>query len=121
PVPPLSLPADPDKRPDLETLKRSDAVELFLQRARAVTPAFELTNSNAHIIAGICLRLDGLPLAIELAAARTLVLPPEEILARLKSRLKLLTGGARTLPERQRTLQAAIDWSYNLLDPGEQT
>src|SRR5207248_2486233 len=75
---------------------------------------------NAPYVAEICLRLDGLPLAIELAAARTLVLPPKELLARLNSGSKLLTGGARNLPERQRTLQATIDWSYNLLNPTEQ-
>ncbi|HET9494084.1 MAG TPA: tetratricopeptide repeat protein, partial [Chloroflexia bacterium] len=84
-------------------------------------PGFQLTDRNAPAVAEICLRLDGLPLAIELAAARTLVLQPEDLLARLKSRLTLLKGGARDLPERQRTLQAAIDWSYNLLDRAEQT
>ena len=119
PVPPLSLP-DPDKLPDLEALAQYEAVALFVQRAQAVSPGFQLTERNAQAVAEICLRLDGLPLAIELAAARILVLPPEELLARLKSRLKLLTGGARNLPERQRTLRATIDWSYNLLDPGEQ-
>ncbi len=119
PVPPLSLP-DLNRFPDLEALSRYEAVELFLQRAQAVSPDFELTDRNAHTVAEICQRLDGLPLAIELAAARILVLTPEELLERLKSRLKLLTGGARNLPERQRTLQAAIDWSYNLLDAGEQ-
>jgi predicted ATPase/DNA-binding CsgD family transcriptional regulator len=120
PVPPLSLP-DPDALPDLAALSDYEAIELFLQRAQAVNPSFQLTDRNAPAIAEICLRLDGLPLAIELAAARTLVLLPEDLLARLKSRLKVLTGGARNLPERQRTLQAAIDWSYNLLDPAEQT
>jgi predicted ATPase/DNA-binding CsgD family transcriptional regulator len=118
PVPPLSLP-DPNKPPDLEALSHSEAITLFTQRARAVSPGFQLTGDNAHAVAEICLRLDGLPLAIELAAARTLVLPPADLLARLRSRLKLLTGGARNLPERQRTLQAAIDWSYNLLEPSE--
>lgn len=119
PVPPLSVP-DPDSLPDLHALADYEAVGLFVQRARAVNPAFQLTTRNAPAVAEICLRLDGLPLAIELAAARTLVLQPDELLARLESRLRLLTGGARNLPERQRTLQAAIDWSYNLLDPGEQ-
>jgi predicted ATPase/DNA-binding CsgD family transcriptional regulator len=120
PVPPLSLP-DPAKLPDFEALSQYEAVALFLQRAQAVSPSFELTDQNAHAVAEICLRLDGLPLAIELAAARILVLRPEELLARLNSRLKLLTGGTRNLPERHRTLQAAIDWSYNLLDPDEQS
>ena len=92
-----------------------------MQRAQAVNPGFQLTNRNAHAVAEICLRLEGLPLAIELAAARILVLPPEKLLARLTSKLTLLTGGARNLPERHQTLQAAIDWSYNLLDPDEQT
>jgi predicted ATPase/DNA-binding CsgD family transcriptional regulator len=119
PVPPLSLP-DPDALSDLATLSDYEAIELFLQRAQAVSPDFQLTDRNAPAVAEICLRLDGLPLAIELAAARIMVLAPEGLLARLKSRLKLLTGGARNLPERQRTLQAAIDWSYNLLDPAEQ-
>jgi predicted ATPase/DNA-binding CsgD family transcriptional regulator len=120
PVPSLALP-DPNRLPDLEALSQYEAIALFEQRARAVSPGFRVTERNAQAVAEICLRLDGLPLAIELAAARILVLPPEELLARLKSRLKLLTGGARNLPERQRTLQAAIDWSYNLLDPAEET
>ena len=120
PVPPLSLP-DLARLPDPEALLQYEAIALFLQRAQAISPGFQLTQRNAPAVAEICLRLDGLPLAIELAAARISVLPPEEVLARLKSRLKLLTGGARNLPERQRTLQAAIDWGYNLLDPAEQT
>jgi predicted ATPase/DNA-binding NarL/FixJ family response regulator len=119
-VPSLSVP-DPNKLPDLQALSRYEAVELFLERARAVSTAFQLTERNARAVAEICLRLDGLPLAIELAAARILVLPPEELLVRLENRLKLLAGGARKLPERHRTLQAAIDWSYNLLDQAEQT
>jgi predicted ATPase/DNA-binding CsgD family transcriptional regulator len=120
PVPPLSLP-DPNTLPDFGALSQYEAVTLFLQRARALNPRFELTDQNANAVAEICLRLDGLPLAIELAAARILVLSPEELLARLASSLKLLTGGARNLPERHRTMRATIDWSYNLLDAGEQT
>jgi predicted ATPase/DNA-binding CsgD family transcriptional regulator len=121
PVPALSLP-DPNRLPDpdLEALSQYEAIALFLQRAQAINPGFKLTEQNARPLAGVCVRLDGLPLAIELAAARILVLPPDDLLARLISRLKLLTGGARNLPERHRTLRAAIDWSYNLLDPGEQ-
>jgi predicted ATPase/DNA-binding CsgD family transcriptional regulator len=119
PVPPLSLP-DLDRLPGLKALSDYDAIHLFVQRAQSVNPRFELTDRNAPAAAEICLRLDGLPLAIELAAARTLVLPPEDLLTRLKNRLSLLTGGPRNLPERQRTLQAAIDWSHNLLEPGEQ-
>ncbi len=123
PVPPLSLPPlpEPNRLLEPEALSRHEAVALFMQRAQAVNPGFQLTNRNAHAVAEICLRLEGLPLAIELAAARILVLPPEELLARLTSKLTLLTGGARNLPERHQTLQAAIDWSYNLLDPDEQT
>src|SRR5688500_706180 len=120
PVPALSLP-DLNNLPGLDVLSRYEAIALFLQRAQAVSPSFELTERNARAVAEICLRLDCLPLAIELAAARIQVLPPDELLVRLKSRLKLLTGGARNLPERQRTLQAAIDWSYDLLNPDEQT
>jgi predicted ATPase/DNA-binding CsgD family transcriptional regulator len=119
-VPPLSLP-HVDRLQVLEMLSQHEALQLFVQRAQAVSANFELTESNAFAVAKICLRLDGLPLAIELASARILVLPPEELLARLDSRLKLLTGGARNLPERQRTLQATLDWSYNLLNPDEQT
>ena len=119
PVPALALPPR-DGRPDLDTLTQYEAVELFIQRARAATPGFELTEQNAPFIAEICVRLDGLPLAIELAAARIVVLEPADLLARLSSRLKLLTGGPRNLPERQRTLRATIDWSYNLLDHDEQ-
>jgi predicted ATPase/DNA-binding CsgD family transcriptional regulator len=124
PVPPLSIP-DPTTLPDLETPSHYESIALFVQRAQAVKPSFQMTERNAPTLAEICLRLDGLPLAIELAAARILVLQPEELLARLQdeggeSRLRLLTGGARNLPERQRTLRATIDWSYNLLNPDEQ-
>jgi tetratricopeptide (TPR) repeat protein len=91
-----------------------------LERARALKPDFSITNESAPAVAEICVRLDGLPLAIELAAARIKMLPPKALLHRLSSRLKLLTGGARDLPERQRTLRATIEWSFALLDEGEQ-
>jgi predicted ATPase/DNA-binding winged helix-turn-helix (wHTH) protein len=100
----------------VRALAESSAVELFTQRAAAVSPDFELTSENKPVIQGICARLDGLPLAIELAAARIKILPPRAILERLKSRLKLLTGGALDLPERQQTLRNTIDWSYGLLN-----
>ena len=91
-----------------------------MERAQAVRPDFSITNESAPAVAEICVRLDGLPLAIELAAARITMLPPKAMLKRLSSRLKLLTGGARDLPERQRTLRATIEWSHALLDEGEQ-
>ena len=118
PVPPLALP-DADSDGDA-SLAGSPAVEFFLDRAQAVKPGFELTDENAAAVAGICRRLDGLPLAIELAAARVKLLSPQGILERLEKRLELLTGGAHDLPTRQRTLRDAIDWSYNLLEPSEQ-
>ncbi len=118
PVPPLALP-EPDGEGG-SALAGSPAVEFFLDRARAVKPGFELTDENAAAVAGICRRLDGLPLAIELAAARVKLLSPQAILGRLEKRLDLLTGGAHDLPTRQRTLRDAIDWSYNLLEPSEQ-
>ena len=90
-----------------------------MERARALKPDFAITNDSAPAVAEICVRLDGLPLAIELAAARITMLPPRAMLQRLTSRLKLLTGGARDLPERQRTLRGAIEWSFALLDEGE--
>jgi tetratricopeptide (TPR) repeat protein len=104
----------------LERLTQYEAVRLFVQRARAVKPDFSITNESAPAVAEICVKLDGLPLAIELAAARIKMLPPRAMLQRLSSRLKLLTGGARDLPERQRTLRATIEWSFALLDEGEQ-
>jgi predicted ATPase/class 3 adenylate cyclase len=98
----------------------SDAVALFVERARAVHPQFELTPENASAVAEICAGVDGLPLAIELAAARTRVLSPQALLARLDQRLSLLTGGARDAPERHQALRATIDWSYRLLtQPGQ--
>jgi len=119
PVPPLTLP-DLERPPPLEHLTQYEAVGLFVERARALKPDFSITNESAPAVAEICVRLDGLPLAIELAAARIKMLPPKAMLQRLSSRLKLLTGGARDLPERQRTLRATIEWSHALLDEGEQ-
>ena len=101
-------------------LAQNSAVELFVQRATAVRPNFSITAENAPAIQDICARLDGLPLAIELAAARTKVLSPKAILDRLQSRLELLTGGALDLPERQQTLRNTIDWSHELLSDSEQ-
>jgi non-specific serine/threonine protein kinase len=117
-VPPLTLP-DPRHPPELEALSQYEAVALFIERARAGRSEFAVTNENAPAVAGICARLDGLPLAIELAASRIKVLSPEAILSRLGRSLDLLTTGARNLPERQRTLRAAIEWSYGLLDEPE--
>jgi non-specific serine/threonine protein kinase len=114
PVPPLDLPSGDMPLADVP------AVQLFLDRAQAVKPGFELTAENEEAVAAICRRLDGLPLAIELAAARVKLLNPQAILSRLEKRLDLLTGGAGDLPERQRTLRDAIEWSYNLLESSEQ-
>src|SRR5215213_6950778 len=119
PVPPLTLP-DLRHPPPLERLTQYEAVGLFVERARAVKPDYSINNESAPAVAEICVRLDGLPLPIELAAARIKMLPPKAMLQRLSSRLKLLTGGARDLPERQRTLRATIEWSFALLDEGEQ-
>src|SRR5215207_4549598 len=119
PVPPLTLP-DLKRPPPSERLTQYEAVSLFVERARALKPDFSITNASAPAVAEICVRLDGLPLAIELAAARIKMLPPKAMLQRLGSSLKLLTGGARDLPERQRTLRATIEWSFALLDEGEQ-
>ena len=118
-VPPLSLP-DVRHLPDIAALSQYEAVSLFIERAQAAKAEFEVTSESAPAVAEICVRLDGLPLAIELAAARIKMLPPRAMLQRLSSRLKLLTGGARDLPERQRTLRATIEWSHALLDEGEQ-
>ena len=118
-VPPLALP-DPVHLPPPERLSQYEAVRLFIDRAVAVQADFVVTNANAPAVAEICARLDGLPLAIELAAARIRLLPPAALLARLGARLTLLTRGARDLPARQQTLRAAIDWSYALLDAGAQ-
>jgi predicted ATPase/class 3 adenylate cyclase len=117
-VPPLELP-DPQRLPDVLTLGRFDAVRLFTERALAVRPQFRVTEENAPAVAEITARLDGLPLAIELAATRTKILTPQQILPRLQQRLSILTTGARTLPERQRTLRGAIAWSHDLLDDAE--
>jgi predicted ATPase/DNA-binding winged helix-turn-helix (wHTH) protein len=119
PVPPLALP-DSRSMPTLETLSRYPAISLFVQRAVAAKPDFELNQENALAVAEICARLDGLPLAIELAAARIKVLSPASVQARLSSRLHLLTGGARDMPQRHQTLRAAMDWSYDLLSAAEQ-
>jgi predicted ATPase len=117
-VPPLSLP-DPRHLPPVDKLAQYEAVRLFVERARQVRKDFSVTAENASAIAEICHRLDGLPLAIELAAARVKVLSPRAMLARLQSRLELLTGGARDLPERQQTLRGTIEWSYDLLSTEE--
>ncbi|HET8850939.1 MAG TPA: NB-ARC domain-containing protein, partial [Ktedonobacteraceae bacterium] len=116
---PLVLP-DLQHLPDGETLARYGAVALFLERAQAVNPRFELTSETAPLIAAICVRLDGLPLALELAAARLKLLSLPALLERLSHRLAILTDGPRDLPARQRTLRATLVWSYDLLSPEEQ-
>jgi predicted ATPase len=119
PLAPLQLP-DSRRLPPIDRLAEFDAVRLFVERAQAARSDFTLTSENAPAVVEICRRLDGLPLAIELAAARVKLLPPQALLQRLDHRLKLLTGGARDLPARQQTLRNAIAWSYDLLDPDEQ-
>ncbi|MFL5731591.1 MAG: helix-turn-helix domain-containing protein, partial [Chloroflexia bacterium] len=118
-VPPLDIP-DPEDPEDLETIAQCAAVELFVQRSQAVNPNFKLTEGNVLVVSEICRQLDGLPLAIELAAARIKLLTPQAILARLSNRLKLLTAGAQNLPPRQQTLRGAIDWSYDLMGIDDQ-
>jgi predicted ATPase/DNA-binding NarL/FixJ family response regulator/Tfp pilus assembly protein PilF len=119
PVPSLTLP-DPEVLPSVSDAAESGAIALFLARAQAVVPDFALTDTNLADIAAICRRLDGLPLAIELAAARVNLLPPAALLARLEQRLPLLTGGGRDRPVRLQTMRDAISWSYDLLDETEQ-
>ena len=114
PIPPLSLPDRDD--PDAGC---ADAVRLFVETATAASPSFRLNGDNAPVVAEICRRLDGIPLAIELAAPRVRLLTPVALLARLSSRLDLLTGGAADLPERHQTLRAALAWDYDLLDGDE--
>jgi predicted ATPase/class 3 adenylate cyclase/DNA-binding CsgD family transcriptional regulator len=118
-VPPLVLP-DRNLLPPLERLTQYAAVQLFIARAQAVKTDFTVTNANAPAVAEICHRLDGLPLAIELAAARVKLFSPLALLERLHSSLSLLTGGARDVPARQQTLRNTIDWSFRLLNAGEQ-
>jgi predicted ATPase/class 3 adenylate cyclase len=118
-VAPLRVPRPP--LPALVALSQYEAVRLFIARAQDAQPDFAVTNETAPAVAEICARLDGLPLAIELVAARSRLLGPEALLARLGERLRVATGGARDLPARQQTLRAAIDWSYDLLEPAEQT
>jgi predicted ATPase/class 3 adenylate cyclase len=113
PVPPLGI---LDATDDLAALRQSEAVSLFVDRATAVDPVFSLADDDVPIVAEICARLDGLPLAIELAASRVRLLPPRQLLERLEPALPMLVGGPRDAPERQRTLEAAIGWSHDLLD-----
>jgi non-specific serine/threonine protein kinase len=119
PVPPLALP-DPARVQSSQEVAEVAAVRLFCARARAAQPDFSLTDEDAAAVAAICVRLDGLPLAIELAAARSPVLTPQALLARLSPRLELLTGGPRDTPDRLRTMRGAIAWSYDLLPLSEQ-
>jgi predicted ATPase len=118
-IEPLSAP-DPASLPSPEELAEFDSVALFMDRARALRPDLNINPANAAAIASICARLDGLPLAIELAAARIRALSPQELAARLEQRLGLLTSGARDAPARHRTLRDTLAWSYDLLEPGEQ-
>ena len=120
PVPPLQLPAAGGGQP-LSQLRENEAVLLFTERAAAASGSFELTGSNQSAVAQLCRRLDGLPLAIELAAVRTRVLTPQQILDRLTDRFALLTGGGRAALPRQQTLRTTIDWSHDLLTMSEQT
>jgi predicted ATPase len=123
PMIPLAVPPQPTAAPtseEVHLLEQSDAVQLFLQRAQAAQPSFALNTGTAASIVAICRRLDGLPLAIELAAARLNALPIDDLLARLDNRFRLLRRGGRNLADRHQTLQATMDWSYGLLDPAEQ-
>jgi predicted ATPase/class 3 adenylate cyclase len=119
PVPALALP-DPKHLPDLISLSQYAAVALFIERAQAAKPDFQVTNANAPAVAEICVRLDGLPLALELAAARIRLFSPQALLTRLGQRLPLLTSSARDVPARQQTLRQTIQWSYALLTEAEQ-
>ena len=119
PIPPLAVPL-PNVPLSMANMLDNEAVTLFVQRAKSVLPDFALTPENAPAVVQICQRLDGLPLAIELGAAWVKLLPPHGLLARIDHRLTLLTGGARDLPERQQTLRATLNWSYELLSPEEQ-
>jgi len=120
PVPPLAVPDLIQLPPTAETLLSSAAVVLFLQRAQALQPTFQITSTNARPIASVCIRLEGLPLAIELAVARITLFPPQALLARLTQRLHFLTSGTRDVPARQQTLRNTIAWSYHLLAEEEQ-
>jgi predicted ATPase/DNA-binding CsgD family transcriptional regulator len=119
PVPPLALP-NPQQTLTAEQLAAVPAIQLFVARAQAAAPSFALTEANGRLVAEICQRLDGLPLAIELAAPRTRLLSPAALLSRLTNRLQLLTDGPRDVPERLQTMRRAIAWSYDLLDPDAQ-
>src|SRR5258706_278617 len=119
-VPSLNTP-DPVDLPSLDELEKVDSIRLFIERAATAKPGFMLTKDNASALAQICSRLDGIPLAIELAAARMKVLSPEQIAARLDDRFRLLTGGSRTALPRQQTLRAMVNWSYSLLTEQEKT
>ncbi len=116
---PLSALELPAQTSTVEDIASSPAVQLFVERARAVQPAFVLDEVNAAAVAEICRRLDGIPLAVELAAARVTIMTPTDIAARLDQRFQLLTGGRRSAAERHQTLRAAIEWSYELLEPSE--
>jgi predicted ATPase/DNA-binding NarL/FixJ family response regulator len=119
PVPPLAMPAPADVA-DVGSLAANPSVALLLDRARRTSPSFDVTPANARWLASACVRLEGLPLAIELAAARLKVLTPGELVSRLGSRMEVLAGSTRDVPARQRALRSAIAWSYDLLDPAEQ-
>lgn len=118
-VPPLALPHPAPPLPALDHLAQVEAIQLFVERARCHQSAFALTRENAPAVVELCRRLDGLPLAVELAAARMQVLTPQQITARLDDRFRLLTGGGPTAPARHQTLRAVVDWSYGLLDSPE--
>jgi non-specific serine/threonine protein kinase len=120
PVPPLGLPEE-SRLPTVATVSQYDAVSLFIQRAKAADPSFEIAEDNAPAIAELCRRLEGLPLAIELAAARVRLFEPKTLLERLSNTLKTLTGGARNAPRRQQTIRNTIEWSYDLLGEDEKT
>src|SRR5205085_3430634 len=116
-VQPLALPDRAHLPASAEAVSAYAACALFAQRAQAIKTTFQITQASAPLIAEICLRLDGLPLAIELAAARTRLLSPQALLSRLEHRLEVLTGGTRDMPARQQSMRATIAWSYQLLAP----